>query len=117
MTGSVIQASGTFSPPPFWTVNPDNTDWLAWAAIATIALAIYLVFYLYGKFDNWAEQKAKGTPLAITIPTLLAIALLYEIFPLDHFNIFLPLSAILISLMADWRRESSKTQEVEFETA
>lgn len=45
-----------------------------------------------------------GTPLAKTIPTLLIIALLYEVFPLDHFHILLPLSAVLIALMADWSR-------------
>jgi len=35
---------------------------------------------------------------------MLTIALLYEVFPLGHFNILLPLSAILIALMADWSR-------------
>lgn len=35
---------------------------------------------------------------------MLTIALLYEIFPLGHFNILLPISAILIALMADWPR-------------
>ena len=35
---------------------------------------------------------------------MLTIALLYEIFPLGHFNILLPISAILIALMADWSR-------------
>ena len=58
--------------------------------------------YLYAVFDRWAEHQSQGTPLARTIPTLLAIALLYEVFPLDHFHIFLPLTAILIALMADW---------------
>ncbi|MEM7319436.1 MAG: hypothetical protein AAF408_10505, partial [Pseudomonadota bacterium] len=44
------------------------------------------------------------TPLAKTIPTLLAIALIYEIFPVDHFHPLLPLSAVLIALAADWSR-------------
>jgi hypothetical protein len=35
------------------------------------------------------------------------IALLYEIFPLDHFHILLPIAAILIALMADWSRYNS----------
>jgi hypothetical protein len=34
----------------------------------------------------------------------LIIALLYEVFPLEHFHVFLPLTAILIALMADWSR-------------
>jgi len=38
------------------------------------------------------------------MPTLLTIARLYEIFPLGHFNILLPISAILIALTADWSR-------------
>lgn len=60
--------------------------------------------YVYAAFDRWAEHRAQGTPLAKTIPTLLAIALIYEIFPVDHFHPLLPLSAILIALMADWAR-------------
>ncbi|MCA0922855.1 hypothetical protein [Pseudooceanicola nanhaiensis] len=59
---------------------------------------------LYAAFDRWAEHRAKGTPLAKTIPTLLAIALIYEVFPIEHFSLLLPLSAILIALMADWSR-------------
>ena len=95
---------------PVWWVIPDGTDWLAWGAIIAIGLAVYLVMYLYAKFDHWAEHKAKGTPLAKTIPTLLGVALLYEIFPLDHFNILLPLSAILIAVMADWMRHHSNPE-------
>jgi hypothetical protein len=111
LSSSATESSQLLSPPPFWSVVPDQTDWLAWAAIATIGLSIYLVFYLYGLFDSWAEQNAEGTPLAKTIPTLLGIALLYEIFPLDHFSILLPASAILIALMADWRNERNKIQQ------
>jgi hypothetical protein len=69
-----------------------------------VILAIYGIVTLYAAFDRWAERRAHGTPLAKTIPTLLTIALLYEIFPLAHFNILLPLTAILIALMADWSR-------------
>ena len=46
--------------------------------------------------------------MAKTIPTMLGIALLYEVFPLDHFSILLPLSAILIAMMADWMRQKAK---------
>ncbi len=66
--------------------------------------ALYGIVYLYAAFDRWAEHHAKETPLAKTIPTLLLIALLYEIFPLDHFHVLLPLSAILVALAADWSR-------------
>ncbi len=89
---------------PSWFVSPGEGDSLAWVTLVLIFLAIYGVITLYAAFDRWAEHQAKGTPLAKTIPTLLTIALLYEIFPLGHFNILLPISAILIALMADWSR-------------
>ena len=89
---------------PSWFVGPGETDYLAWFVVGLLCLAIYGIVVLYAAFDRWAEHRSKGTPLAKTIPTMLTIALLYEIFPLDHFNILLPLSAILIALMADWAR-------------
>lgn len=89
---------------PSWFTAPGETDMLAWVALALICLALYGIVTLYAAFDRWAEHSSKGTPLAKTIPTLLAIALLYEVFPLEHFHVFLPLSAILIALMADWSR-------------
>jgi len=93
---------------PNWSVIPNETDWLAWSAIIGIGLVVYFVMYLYANFDRWAEQRAEGTVLAKTIPTILGIALLYEIFPLDHFSILLPLSAILIAAMADWMAVQAK---------
>lgn len=89
---------------PSWFVAPGDTDTLAWFALGFLCLAIYGVIVLYAAFDRWAEHKSKGTPLAKTIPTMLTIALLYEILPLGHFNILLPIAAILIALMADWSR-------------
>ncbi|WP_317055377.1 hypothetical protein [Roseovarius rhodophyticola] len=89
---------------PSWFVAPGESDTFAWFSIALILLAIYGIVTLYAAFDRWAEHQSKGTPLAKTIPTMLTIALLYELFPLSHFNILLPLSAILIALMADWSR-------------
>lgn len=89
---------------PSWFVGPGQTDVLAWVAIAVLCLAIFALVTLYAAFDRWAEHRSKGTPLAKTIPTLLTIALIYEVFPVDHFSLLLPLSAILIALMADWSR-------------
>ena len=89
---------------PHWFVPPGEVDWFAWLALGFVLLALYGVVTLYAAFDRWAEHRSKGTPLAKTIPTLLAIALLYELFPLDHFSALLPLSAILIALMMDWSR-------------
>lgn len=91
-------------PDPHWFVPPGETD--SYAIIAAVFLigVVYALVYLYAAFDRWAEHQAQGTPLAKTIPTLLGIALLYELFPLDHFHVLLPLSAILIAVMADWSR-------------
>lgn len=89
---------------PSWFTTPGDTDMLAWVALAFICLALYGILTLYAVFDRWAEHRSKGTPLAKTIPTLLTIALLYEIFPLEHFHVFLPLTAVLLALMADWSR-------------
>lgn len=89
---------------PGWFAGPGESDFLAWVALLFLILAIYGVIVLYAAFDRWAERKAHGTPLAKTIPTLLLIALLYEIFPLDHFSLLLPLAAVLVALMADWSR-------------
>lgn len=95
---------GNGHAPPSWFVAPDATDVLAWVSLIILALVLYGIMTLYAAFDRWAEHKSQGTPLAKTIPTMLTIALLYEVFPLGHFNILLPLSAILIALMADWSR-------------
>ncbi|SHJ95641.1 hypothetical protein SAMN05444000_11611 [Shimia gijangensis] len=89
---------------PNWFVAPGDGDYFALVAIAFLIGALYGLVVLYAAFDRWAEHQAHGTPLAKTIPTMLAIALLYEIFPLSHFHILLPLSALLIALMADWSR-------------
>lgn len=90
--------------PPGWFVAPGESDVLAWLSLALIIVGIYALVTLYAAFDRWAERESHGTPLAKTIPTMLTIALLYEIFPLGHFHILLPISAILIALMADWSR-------------
>lgn len=89
---------------PFWFASPGSGDSLAWVALGLLILALYGLIVLYAAFDRWAEHQSHGTPLAKTIPTLLTIALLYEVFPLAHFSILLPLSAILVALMADWAR-------------
>ncbi|WP_299603617.1 hypothetical protein [uncultured Tateyamaria sp.] len=104
--------SGGGHASPSWFVAPGEGDSLAWISLIFIALALYGLVSLYAAFDRWAEHQSKGTPLAKTIPTMLTIALLYEIFPLGHFNILLPLSAILIALMADWSRFNLRRDEI-----
>ncbi len=95
---------------PSWFVAPGESDHLAWISFAFICLALFGLVTLYAAFDRWAEHQSKGTPLAKTIPTMLTVALLYEIFPLGHFNILLPLAAILIALMADWSRFNLRSE-------
>lgn len=89
---------------PSWFVAPGEGDFLAYTVLVIVLAGLYGIVYLYAAFDRWAEHQSQGTPLAKTIPTLLAIALIYEIFPVSHFHPLLPLSAILIALMADWSR-------------
>lgn len=96
--------SGLGHTSPSWFTAPGETDMLAWVGLILICVALYGIVTLYAVFDRWAEHRSKGTPLAKTIPTLLTIALLYEIFPLEHFHVFLPLTAILLALLADWSR-------------
>lgn len=96
--------SDTAHDAPGWFVPPGEGDFLAVVVAVLLIGALYGIVYLYAAFDRWAEHHSKETPLAKTIPTLLLIALLYEIFPLDHFHILLPLSAILVALAADWSR-------------
>ncbi|MFD1196803.1 hypothetical protein ACFQ3K_01155 [Brucella gallinifaecis] len=102
---------------PSWFTAPGDADMLAWVALTLICLALYGIVTLYAVFDRWAEHRSKGTPLAKTIPTLLTIALLYEIFPLEHFHVLLPLTAILLALLADWSRfHLPSVQEVASDT-
>ncbi|MEM6301018.1 MAG: hypothetical protein AAF749_04700 [Pseudomonadota bacterium] len=100
----VSAVSADLSSTPSWFVEPGGTDIAAWFVVALLLAALYGVVFLYASFDRWAEHQSRGTPLARTIPTMLAIALIYEVFPLDHFHLFLPLCAILIALAADWSR-------------
>ncbi len=96
--------TGSGHAPPAWFTAPGETDYVAWFVVVLIILALFGVITLHAAFDRWAEHKSSGTPLARTISTLLVIALLYEIFPLDHFSVLLPISAVLLALVADWSR-------------
>ena len=87
---------------PHWFVPPGEGDMFAWVALGFLLAILYGLVTMYAAFDRWAEHQSQGTPFAKTIPTLLAIALLYELFPLDHFHVFLPISVLLVALAADW---------------
>lgn len=100
-------ATEAHSPAPAWWTAPGETDVYAFAGLAFMGLLIFLVIHLYARFDRYAEHKAESTPLRTTVPTLLAVALAYEIFPpLAHFSYLLPISIILAALARDvmlWR--------------
>jgi len=93
---------------PIWWVGPNETDILAWIAILFVIALGFCVVHLYARFDKWAEEKSKATLFSTTIPTLLTIALLYELFPLDHFSILLPISAALLAVTRDIMKFLSK---------
>lgn len=88
---------------PAWWTAPGETDVFAIAGLVFLFLIIFLVIHLYARFDRHAEHKAADTPLRTTIPTLLMVALAYEILPpLSHFNILLPIALILAALGRDF---------------
>lgn len=88
---------------PAWWTPPGETDVFAIAGLVFLFLIIFVVIHLYARFDRHAEEKAEETPLRTTIPTLLTVALAYEIFPpLSHFNILLPTALILAAIGRDF---------------
>lgn len=90
------------NPAPVWWVAPGQTDVFAYAALGFFFLVIFLVIYLYAAFDRYAEHKSAAGPLRTTVPTLLTIALAYEVFPpISHFSILLPLALIVAALARD----------------
>lgn len=98
---------------PRWWVSPGETDTYTWVGLIVFLLAIFLLVHLYSQFDHYAERRAKGTPLRTTIPTMLTVALAYEIMPaLDHFSILLPAALIMTAIARDfmlwWRPEEEE---------
>lgn len=95
---------------PLWWTETGGTDILALVALATLLAVLLLVLYLYAWFDWYAENQAQGTPLRTTIPTLLTVALAYDLFPpIAAFSLLLPLTIILAALARDyvlWRQTS-----------
>ncbi len=66
-------------------------------------LLIFAVIHMYARFDRYAEHRANDTPLRTTVPTMLTVALAYEVFPpLSHFSILLPTALILAAVARDF---------------
>ncbi|WP_170754777.1 hypothetical protein [Ruegeria lacuscaerulensis] len=97
---------------PRWWVAPNQTDTYAWVGLIVLALAILLVVHLYARFERYTEHKSIGTPLRTTIPTMLTVALAYELMPaLSHFSSLLPGALILTAIARDfmlWWRPSKE---------
>lgn len=90
------------SPAPHWWTPPGETDFFAYVGLAILLMGIFGLLHLYARFDRYAEHKAQDTPLRTTVPTLLAVALAYEMLPpLRHFSALLPLSLIAVALARD----------------
>ncbi|WP_422377815.1 hypothetical protein [Roseibium sp.] len=114
--GALTTQAAAASGDPRWWVQPGEGDWYAWVGLIIFFLAIFLVVHLYSRFDHYAEHKAKGTPLRTTIPTMLTVALAYELMPaLSHFSILLPAALIITAIARDfmlwWRPEDEEAAQ------
>lgn len=103
-------------PAPDWWVMPNTSDWYSTVALICLFLGVWGLVHLYARFDRHAEAKAEGTPLRTTIPTLLTIALAYELLPmLDHFSMLLPLTLILTAIARDfmmwWKPDHEESEK------
>ncbi len=91
------------SPAPAWWTAPGETDTFAYVGLVVFLLFVLLLLHLYARFDRYAEHRSADTPLRTTVPTLLTIALAFEVFPpLSHFSILLPLALIAAALARDF---------------
>ncbi len=111
--GAMTTQAAAAGNDPRWWVSPGETDTYTWVGLLIFLLAIFLVVHLYSQFDHYAEHRAKGTPLRTTIPTMLTVALAYEIMPaLDHFSILLPAALVMTAIARDfmlwWRPEDAE---------
>ncbi len=87
---------------PAWWTPPGDTDVFAIVGLVFFLLLLFAVIHMYARFDRYAEHKSESTPLRTTIPTMLTVALAYEIFPpLAHFSVLLPIALILAALARD----------------
>lgn len=100
------------NPVPFWWGEPGGIDILALVALATLLAVLLFVLFLYAWFDKYAINQAQGTLFRTTIPTLLSVALAYDLFPpLAAFSFLMPLTIIMVALARDymlWRQASSE---------
>ena len=88
---------------PRWWVAPGETDPVAFSGLVIFFLIIFAGVHLYARFDRYTEHRAASTPLRTTIPTMLIVALAYELMPpLSHFSVLLPAALLLTAVARDF---------------
>lgn len=93
----------TDSPAPSWWTAPGDIDTFAYIGLVVFFPIVLLVIHLYARFDRFAEHHSADTPMRTTVPTMLMVALAFEVFPpLSHFSILLPLALIAAALSRDY---------------
>ena len=103
LVGTMTTEATAGDGSPRWWVPPGQNDFYSLVGLIVFFLAIYLVIHLYSRFDHYAENMSKGTPLRTTVPTMLTVAMAYEIMPaLDHFSILLPAALIITAIARDF---------------
>jgi hypothetical protein len=114
-TALASQAAAAVSDPRWW-VEPGQVDRYAWIGLVVFFLILFSIVHVYARFDRFTEHRAVKTPLRTTIPTMLTIALAYEMLPpLDHFSILLPSALLLTAVARDfklwWRPASLEIEQ------
>lgn len=110
-----MNQSGTSDPFPYWWVAPDSTDLLSFGGLLALVFFLYLVIFLYARFEKYAELKGSLTPLRTTIPTMLTVGLAYDLLPpLENVSILVPLALLAAAFSRDiflWTSEGSKQRD------
>ncbi len=110
LKSAIMMGLGLFSTPaaaagadPRWWVAPGESDPIAFSGLVIFFLIIFAGVHLYARFDRYTEHRAASTPLRTTIPTMLIVALAYELMPaLNHFSVLLPAALLLTAVARDF---------------
>ena len=118
--GGLCQPAAAAGEDPRWWVAPGETDPIAFTGLIVFFGILFAIVHLYARFDRHTEHRASTTPLRTTIPTMLTVALAYEMMPaLSHFSVLLPTALLLTAVARDfmlWWTPSQTTETSEKET-
>lgn len=99
---------------PRWWVAPGETDPIAFTGLIVFFAILFAIVHLYARFDRYTEHRSTTTPLRTTIPTMLTIALAYEMMPaLSHFSVLLPTALLLTAVARDFMLWWTPAQTIE----